>query len=263
LKYQEAFFAELGVSQTGRVRAGHAFFSRLPDRLTTGDQVVRFISAPLPSQPTRESFARVLAELDGPKPQPASPYIDWLLRPSDAEDLFATLHVPEHKPVTNSRETEAVLPLSLRAALKDKIVLVGADFVDRDLHLTPLSIGDKRPVSGVTIHAQILAQLRDGRSVGELSTWAEAFAVFVVAIFGYLLGWRAQLHRYATATHVVGVVVLTLVGATVFARMHLIIPTTALFFAWLAGVIGGHYSGSVLRHPQHPRRERMHNDVES
>jgi CHASE2 domain-containing sensor protein len=214
-----------------------------------------------PSHPARESFARVLAELDGPKPQPASPYIDWLLPPSNAEDTFATVLVPEHKPLTINPETETALPLGLRSVLKDKIVLVGAAFVDRNRHLTPLSVADKLPVPGVTIHAQILAQLLDGRSVSELSTRAESVAVFILALVGYVLGWRARLHRYGTATHIFGVVVLALIGATVFDRAHLIIPTTTLLFGWLAGVIGGHYSGSVLR--RLAVRERTLADVKS
>lgn len=248
LKYQESFFGDVDVSETGRVRAGHAFFSRLPDRLTTGDQVVRFISAPLKSTPSRESFARVLAELDGTKPKPSSPYIDWLLPPLNGEEIFAIVRVPEHNPVAGSESDSAtVVPSYLKTLLKNKIVLIGAEFVDRDRHLTPLSVADRQAVPGVTIHAQILAQLRDGRSIGELSVWQELLAVFALALIGYVLGWRARLHQYGTATHFVSIVGLAVAGAVLFARMHLIIPTTLLFFGWLAGVIGGHYSGPVLR----------------
>ncbi|MBS0251173.1 MAG: CHASE2 domain-containing protein, partial [Proteobacteria bacterium] len=248
LEYQDSFFGDVGASETGRVRAGHAFFSRVPDRLTTGDQVVRFISAPLNSTPTRESFARVLAELDGEKPKPASPYIDWLLPPLNGEEIFATVRVPEHKPVAgNDSDSATVIPSYLKPLLKNKIVLVGAEFVDRDRHLTPLSVADRQAVPGVTIHAQILAQLRDGRSIGELSAWQQLLAVFALALVGYILGWRARLHQYGTATHFFSVVGLAVAGAVLFARAHLIIPTTLLFFGWLAGVIGGHYSGPFLR----------------
>ncbi len=247
LDYQEKFFRQLSVSQNGRVRVGHAFFSRVPGRLTTGDQVVRFISAPLSSSPVRESFARVLADLNGPKPKPASPYIDWLLPPSTAEDTFATFRVPEHEPNFGKGGTEKVLPSRWWASLKGKIVLVGAEFVDRDRHLTPLSVADKVPVPGVVIQAQILSQLRDARSIRELRLWEEALAVFTVAILGYALGWRAHIHRYGAATYVIGITVLAVIGVTLFALWHLIIPTTTVLFAWLAGVSGGQYSGLASR----------------
>lgn len=246
LDFQRDFFDNAGVSALGRVRAGHVILSRRPDLLTAGDQIVRFISPPFNSDPSFESFARVLAEADGPKPPLHSDYIDWLLPPSNAEETFATVVVPEHKPLTNFENTASILPSSMRSLLKGKIVLVGAEFVDRDLHLTPLSVADKRAVPGVTIQAQIVAQIRDGRSVTGLALWQQSVVVFLLACVGYILGWRARLHQYATATHFISIVILAAVGFLVFEHLKLIIPTTALLFGWLAGVIGGHYSGSVL-----------------
>jgi adenylate cyclase len=246
LEYQEKLFEQLGVGKDGRVRAGHAYFSRVPGNLTTGDQVVRFMSAPLPSLPSRESFSRVLADIDGPKPVPLSPYIDWLLPPSTAEDTFATLRVPRHKPGLGNGDTENVLPSRWRGALKDKIVLVGAEFVDRDRHFTPLSVADKAPVSGVAIQAQILAQLRDGRSIRALPVGAEALTVFTVALIGYALGWRARIHRYHVVPYAIGIAILVML----FALWHVVIPTTTVLFAWLAGLSGGHYSGWSIRLPQ-------------
>jgi len=243
LEYQKELFEQLGVGKDGRIRAGHAFFSRVPGHLTTGDQVVRFISAP------RESFARVLADIDGVKPTPSSEYIDWLLPPPRG-DTFATLRVPRHKPGFGKGDTEKVLPSGWRAALKDKIVLVGAEFVDRDRHLTPLSVADKIPVSGVAIQAQILAQLRDGRSIRAMSERAEAITVFMVALLGYALGWRARIYWYRAAPYAIGIAVLAVIGVALFAFWHLIIPTTTVLFAWLAGVGGGHYSGWSLRVPR-------------
>lgn len=250
LEYQEDFFDQLGVGKDGRVRAGHAFFSRVPAHLTTGDQVVRFISDPPSSSPSRESFARVLADLDGPRQMPASNYIDWLLPPPTAADTFATFRVPRHKPGFGRGDTEKVLPSRWRDALKDKIVLVGAEFVDRDRHLTPLSVADKTPVSGVAIQAQILAQLRDGRSIRAMPPGVEALIVFTVALLGYALGWGARIYRYRAAAYAIGIAVLAMIGIALFALWHLIIPTTTVLFAWLAGLSGGHYSGWSIRVPQ-------------
>jgi CHASE2 domain-containing sensor protein len=247
LDYQRDFFSEIGVGDAARVSAGHVFFSRRPDLLTTGDQVVRFVSRALSTEPRVDSLARVLAEVDGRKPELKSDYIDWLLPPSNAQEIFATVRIPTHKPLTDFTDTSTILPSAMRPLLKDKIVLVGAEFIDRDLHLTPLSVADKRPVSGITIHAQILAQLRDGRSLLELTLWQEAIVVFLLAGFGYFLGWKAHLQRYATATHAFSVAIIALVGCLVFAYFKIVIPTTALLSGWLAGVIGGHYSDWALR----------------
>jgi hypothetical protein len=104
---------------------------------------VRFVSAPLQSSPPRESFARVLADLDGRKLTQRSPYIDWLLPPSSAEDIFTTVRVPQNKPTSGKGDTGTVLPAEWRSSLKGKIVLVGAEFIDRDRQLTPLSVADK------------------------------------------------------------------------------------------------------------------------
>jgi len=63
-----------------------------------------------------------------------------------------------------------------------------------------------------------------------------------------LLGWRARMiHRYGTAAYTLGLAVLAGVGVALFARWHLIIPTTTVLFAWLAGVSGGQYSGWASR----------------
>jgi adenylate cyclase len=247
IDYQNDFFAKAGVTRSGRVRAGHVILSWHPDLLTVGDQIVRFVSPPLNSKPTIESFARVLAEVDEPKRPLRSQYIDWLLPPANAEETFATVLVPEHKPLSNFEDTNSILPPATRTLFKNKTVIVGAEFVDRDLHFTPLSVADKRPVPGVTIQAQIVAQISDGRSVAELKLWQQSIIVFLLTTLGYLLGWRARLHQYATATHFISVVILSLVGFLVFGYLKLVIPTTALLFGWLAGIIGGHYSGSLLR----------------
>jgi adenylate cyclase len=247
LEFQEKYFSELGITDDGNVRAGHAFFSRLPERFTTGDQVVRFMTPRLADKPTRESFASVLADLDGPKPRPRTQFIDWKLPPANGQELFTTVRVPPHKPGTPEPATTTVIPEDMRPLLKDKIVLVGAAFFDRDQHLTPLSVATKLPVAGVTIQAQIVAQLRDGRSLADLAFWEEALGVAALTFVGYVLGWRARLHDYQKVTHVGAIIVLATIGVLLFSAAHVIIPTTTLFFGWLSGVIGGHYSGPTLR----------------
>lgn len=235
-------FQEDLLKKTG-LAAGHIYFELREEKLTIGDQVVRFFAEASPEPPRREALARLLAEIDGPKPQPKSNYIAWLLPPNGgAEDTFATFYIPTHEPGSD----KPVLPADFVGALKGKIVLLGGDFIDRDKHLTPLSVANKTKVPGVLIHAQILAQMIDGRSIIVLDDIQEFFALVVVAVIGFFLGWRWQLQRYGWVVYASGVGVLGLLGALLFWQFQILIPSTTLFLAWVTGVFGGYYSDSFL-----------------
>jgi len=162
LAYQEAFIAST------KRPAGHIFFGAQQNRLTLGDQAVRFMLPPSSEPPFRPAFARLLADIDGKKPEPKSDYIFWVRPPaSGGAELFPTFTVPPHRGDAKG----SALPESWRAALKGKIVLIGGAFSDRDRHLTPLTVAAPAPIHGVEVHAQILAQLRDGRSIYEMPLW--------------------------------------------------------------------------------------------
>lgn len=89
---QEAFLA-----RTGRP-AGHLFLAPEKNRLTLGDQAVRFTLPPASEAPSRSAFARLLAEVDSPKPEPASPLIYWRKPPAGGgAELFPTFTVPAHR----------------------------------------------------------------------------------------------------------------------------------------------------------------------
>jgi hypothetical protein len=108
----------------------------------------------------------LLAETRGPRTMPTNRLIAWLLRPKDNKrDTFATVYVPRHDPVDGSGDGHTVLPETLHAALRDKIVIIGGDFIDHDQHRIPLSIATKKPAPGAFIHAQIVAQLIDKRAI--------------------------------------------------------------------------------------------------
>ncbi len=235
-------FQEDLLKKTG-LAAGHIYFALQEDRLTIGDQVVRFFADASPNPPRREAFARLLAEVDGPKPQPASNYIAWLLHETGgAEDTFATFRIPTYDPEAG----KPILPPDFVGAIKGKIVLIGGDFIDRDKHLTPLSVASGTKVPGVLIHAQILAQMIDGRSITLLSDVAEFLALAIVAAVGFFLGWRWQLQQYGWIVYASGVGVLGILGALLFWQYKILIPSTTLFLAWVTGVFGGYYSDRLL-----------------
>lgn len=231
-QYQKSFIAE-----TGR-DAGHVFFARKQEKLKIGDQVVRFMGEDSPEPPHLPSFAQLVAEKAGiPPHKPETSYISWLL-PPEGDDLFTLFRVPRHEP---GSPPDVILPESWRAALKDKIVLIGGDFVARDKHLTPLSILDGSRLPGVMVHAQILAQIVDGREIHTIGWISELTLLLFVAFAGYLFSRRWQIKKYDWLLYFVGIGGLAALGIFMFSAYSLIVPSTTLFFAWTLGVTGGHY----------------------
>ena len=237
-EYQESFIAE-----TGR-DAGHVFFARKKETLKIGDQVVRFMGEHSPEPPYRPSFAQLIAKKAGILlHEPETPYISWLLPPTD-DDLFTLFRVPRHAPGSSP---DAILPASWRAALKNKIVLIGGDFVARDKHLTPLSILDGSKLPGVMVHAQILAQLIDGREIRTIGWLNELLLLLVVAFAGYMFSRRWEIKRYDWIVYIVGIAALMTLGIVMFTAYSLIAPSTTLLFAWTFGVTGGTYAPGILK----------------
>ncbi len=238
LHYQENF-----ITRTGH-EAGHVFFARQQDKLTIGDQVVRYMGDRSPAPPGRKSFAQLLAEKAGVQiNEPQTPYIGWML-PPPGDDLFPLFRVPRHKP--GSAE-DVILPASWRPALKNRIVLIGGDFIDRDKHLTPLSIWDGAKMPGVLVQAQILSQLIDGRSIKMVAPQNELWILMIIGFLGFLSSLRLDSKHYDWVLYLLGLGVLILAGLLLFWRYGLIIPSTTLFFAWTLGVTGGHYAPDALQ----------------
>jgi len=237
IEYQENFIRRMGRD------AGHVYLGREDQRLKIGDQVIRYMGERSPEPPYRESFAQVLAEKTHgvPKP-PATRYISWQLPPENG-DLFPLFNVPRHQP---GSDPDVILPESWRPALRDKIVLIGGDFVNRDKHLTPLSVADHSKMPGVKIHAQILAQLIDGRSLQTISRMQEIILLTMVGFLGFLFNRRIRSTRYEWAFYFGGIGGLVIMGLVLFSAFSIIAPSTTLFFAWTLGVTGGHYASRLL-----------------
>jgi len=168
--HQDGFLADVGKE------GSHLYFAHKQDRLTLGDQVVRYWLGPSQDAPHRKGLAHALAEAAGHKPKQQvfdAQLIDWQ-RPPELGDFaypFRTLRVRAHEP--GSLISDLFWP-GWESLVRGKIVLVGGDFIDRDRHLTPFSVIDGASMPGVMVHAQILAQILDGREVVTLPAWAEA-----------------------------------------------------------------------------------------
>jgi CHASE2 domain-containing sensor protein len=232
--FQSKFLAE-----AGRL-TGHIYFDENRSPLILSDNVVRYIAKPSPEDPSRRSFAETLAKVDGSHRRPSTPYISWLLPPKNQSETFLTL------------SAEQVLgrggaPLPLGDLFRDRFVLIGGNFSDRDQHLTPLSLRSSERYNGLFIHAQILAQLLDGRSIRPLA-WPVELLVLVIATCGGLwLGRRDGFRHYQIWINGLGIVGLVAVSALAFALLRVAFPITVTMLFLLAGTTLGYHGGRFVR----------------
>jgi adenylate cyclase len=214
---------------------GHLYVDAHHDALVLSDHVVRFM-ADRGNSAYPKSLAEVLAEAAGVHIAHKTHYISWLLPPKNGTETFLSLSA-EH---VLGLEGE---PLPLKALLADKIVLIGTDSFDRDQHLIPLSVIKQTRYPGLFIHAQILAQFLDNRSLNTL-TWPQQLLLLVVAAaLGFWVGRKPrQIHL---VTEFISVAALIVAGILAFVLYSLIFPYTGVLLAWLAGFTAGHHSRQV------------------
>ena len=101
---------------------------------TERDWVIRFKAQPSPESAYPASFARLLAEGFGAKPDESRRRIAWLLEPRDGSDTFVT--IPAEIMLKSADDPGA---RNARARLANKVVIIGGTFPDLDRHLTPLT----------------------------------------------------------------------------------------------------------------------------
>ncbi len=235
------------IKETGK-QAGHIRFKNEKNRFSVDDQVIRFLGAKSEGKSPYPSFAELLAKVKNPNVKPVSPYIAWLMElERGGQTVFPRVLVSEHKPVDGTGNGEVLLPEHVKGLLKGKVVLIGADLVNKDQHLTPFSVLRKEKVPGVLIHAQIVAQLIDGRAIFELNKVFEAIAVFLISVLGFYMAFRFNLKRYDFIMGAVGITVLIAMGVVTFHLGKTIIPSTTFSLAWILGVWGGHLYRSYFK----------------
>src|SRR5262249_3107520 len=161
-----------------------------------------------------------------------SEYISWLLAPVDKTETFLTLSAEQ---VLGRSEGPA---LPIKDMLKDRVVLIGGNFSDRDRHLIPLSVSDGQRYPGLFIHAQILAEIIAGRSLSTLSIPVQGVLLLFAAAIGFWVGHRQT--RIHLVTELVSVIALVGIGILTFIYASLIFPYTGVLLTWLAGVSAGY-----------------------
>ncbi|GEM_PF-1297812 len=240
--FQDEFFRK------GGRPAAHIFFGTDNKTLTISDNVIRRVGEASLQPAFEKGLAEALASTEKPRAPLETPLIDWLLPPADgSSDTFLRLQIRTHAPGSPDASAVNVIPLEWRPALKGKFVLVGGEFGDRDRHLTPLSVGGKARMPGVIIHAQILAQILDGRSLILAPRVWEAFALFAIAAAGFYAARRWVWMQREWIVYGAGLAFLVVVGVILFTQFKLVMPSTTLLLAWFAGVTGGYYCDRALK----------------
>jgi len=212
---------------------------------TERDSVVRFMAQPnaidKPAYP--KSFTTLLAESAGFTLSQDRARIAWLRPPRDGADTFLTISAE-----TLLRPVDDPVVQVLRAGLKDKIVLVGGMLREIDTHLTPLTNRHEEKMHGVAIHAHMVAQMVDGRSVGQLETATISLrlALAAVAALGFLVGWGFRRRRKGLLASGVASAVIIAIDTIVFWQLRIILPLVLALAAWFLGEFSGHYLGRWL-----------------
>ena len=135
---------------------------------------------PLPGSTYPKSFARLLAEADGKDVSDAGDPIPWTLNSSAGTNAFFIIPARDVLAKTSS----AI------AGLRDRIVLVGGDFQNREVYRVPLSVRTGDEMTGLMIHAHILAGMLDRRAaISELTPEAARWLLIAVGGMGFCLGW--------------------------------------------------------------------------
>ncbi len=208
--------------------AGHIFFERKTNAYGISDRVIREMAEPAGSGDER-SLAEALAQIKQKDAKPHTTRIDWLLPPRDGSETFYEVDAIDL--LGSPEDVEPFLP-----GLKDKIVLIGADLVDLDRHLTPLSVVDESRMPGVRIHAEIVAQLLDHRWLRGLYRPEELLVLLALAFAGYAASRHPAIGRFKGTLAWAGSTTLVLAGFIVFSFLGLVLPYATALAAWIAAV---------------------------
>jgi adenylate cyclase len=210
---------------------------------TERDWVVRFKAMPGPGTRYPKSFARMMVEAAGYAPKEESRRIAWLRDPLDGSDAF--LNIPADT-LLGPADDPGVK--AARAGLKDKIVIIGGLLPDLDQHLTPLTSRTQQRMPGAVIHANIAAELIDGRNIYQLEVNSVVLRAGLGALagFGFLIGWLYRLKRQGILLSSLATVVIISIDTIAFWQSRIILPIVLALMAWFMGEFTGHWLGKWL-----------------
>jgi CHASE2 domain-containing sensor protein len=198
------------------------------------DDVVRFTSLPVAASRYPDSFARLIAKTAGASAEalaafPARARIAWLWGAGGKDRPFLTIPAQE------------VLQGRANSELKGNIVLTGIDLPYQDQHRNPFSVWTDKPTIGVIIHAQIIAQLMDGRRYSELAGLDRQLFLAAVALLGGLLSWWLWRRPRNFLGLGAATAILVALDALSFGLLRLTLPIILALFVWSVAVTAGHH----------------------
>ncbi|WP_313809215.1 adenylate/guanylate cyclase domain-containing protein [Sphingobium sp.] len=222
------FFAALKASRTRPASA--AFYA-------DADGIVRR------SAPQTDTIAGELAELAGISPVPPDMPIEFRRPASDDVPVFARL------PILPLAHAKPDVLAALAPMLAGRIVLIGADIPGTDRHRTPLSALTGEDMSGLEVHAQILANLLDRVASPALSGATLWLWAVLPAILGLCSGW-IRTGTIVRITMAIAMVAAMVVLSTLIERPAGIqtygLPLVGGFLSWLLmSLVGGALSRST------------------
>jgi CHASE2 domain-containing sensor protein len=234
-------------------------------RLPSGnDNTVRRLAEPLRQSsedrlckgvtPPSEPLADVAARVVGAKLNDGQRQIAWQRQPRGGSDLFDTLAIPRHDPAMAGSLAAKLKSAAWPDRLKGRVVLIGAQMIDRDVHETPLSVLEG-PVPGVMIHAQAIAQRLDGHR--DISVLPFSLNLSAVALLAYATFWLARIVSrqlpevgvvswcYGKAWAVGGFVLIGLAGLLALRIGGIELSSIALATVWIGAGWGGKMSNKL------------------
>jgi len=225
------------LTSTGR-EAGH--LSLTYDR----DDIVRYVSRPAAGGPFPNGFAELLARNVAPPPERANLPPVQPIAPDDYRNHRIAWLKVEGQPVESTFRTVPAMALLDAETRTDRIVLIGGNFPDLDRHVTPLTAIGAPKLPGVQLHAHMVAQIIDRRSITHTLPWTEPIILIALTMLGFLIGayWDVEKFVYG-----VGVTALLAADMIVFLTFRTIMPFTLPLFGWLAGAWFGRNAGFFLR----------------
>jgi adenylate cyclase len=229
LAYQQAFHAQVDRPK------GYLALDYGPNH------IVRRTSPPVPGSPFQESFARQVAlasgaQLGGLGASSASTRIAWLEGTTGDTEPFTRFSAKELLHGTSDARRQEIAQ-----RIKGNIVLTGIAMPNSDLHDTALSVWTDEKMLGVMIHAQIIAQLLDGRYLHELDGQPRTILLVIVGLAGLLLGWSLGEKRAALLNLGLATAVLVAVDALCYLGLRIVLPFTLILYVWFVGALAGRH----------------------
>ena len=237
-QFQSGFLARAGK------KAGYISFD-----YDQNDFVVRHRSIEPDNPDFPLSFSELLARAFKPAACVCSTRIAWLAPPRADTQTFKRLSAKE----ILTTDTTPGSPLA--EELKDRVVLIGTDVPNEDRWRTPLFFDSTRTVPGVEVHAQLVAELLDGRHIYELDRRAEHLVICLLIALSWYATWRLRSTRRQLASWRIAeipvnwgalTILFLAVDALVYSQLHVSLPFTVCVAALFVGVTIGHHMRRVL-----------------